>query len=534
MFRLLIVDDEPAIAEGLAEMLLTYDLPLKEIKFTYSAKDALDLFGESPFDMVLADIRMPEMSGLEFFEKVIEQWKTCKVVFLTGFSDFEYARKAIKLGAVDYLLKPADDDDVVASLNKAISILEGEYERMMALSSIQQKVKEAIPAMQQDFLRYLLENTAVIDQITLQKKFNDYQIPFSPEQLVTTIVMKIDEWELRFNPEDEHLVQFAVQNMFSEMLETSGQLVSFRPEEKLIAILVQPTGSNHLDRMSQHLKDRLADAQETIYRVLGVTVSFAMSPTFVSWLLWPESFRYLVTSIKYCLNKGSLLVSDLKNEMIDYTFINSSISKINAVINSRDLQQFEIELNQLFNERNHTNPLSQESLSLIYIGICNYMLNLMLMYNFTQSLDAATTEKLTNFRAHKDIEAIKKFLLNIYKNITDKINIKKHSPTDTLVEQVKFYIDSHLDEELSLNILAKIKFVSSSYLSRIFHQITGEQMMGYITKKKMERAKGLLSNSDFRIQDVSEKLGYQSPNYFSKVFRQTYGISPQDYRSSKN
>ena len=130
MYSLLIIDDEPPIADGLAEMLIAYDLPLKEIKVSYSSIEAMRLFEKKQFDIVLTDIRMPEIDGLEMFGLMRNISSDTKVIFLTGYADFEFAQKAIKLVAADFLVKPVEDDTVVDSINKAITQLDREFDRI--------------------------------------------------------------------------------------------------------------------------------------------------------------------------------------------------------------------------------------------------------------------------------------------------------------------------------------------------------------------------------------------------------------------
>ncbi len=116
MYSILIVDDESIILEGLSEVILASDLPFKEVKTAGSAKSALELFSKTPFDIILSDISMPEMDGLSMVEETRKIWPGTSVIFLTGYQDFEYARRAIKLGSVDYLLKPIMDEQLISVL----------------------------------------------------------------------------------------------------------------------------------------------------------------------------------------------------------------------------------------------------------------------------------------------------------------------------------------------------------------------------------------------------------------------------------
>ncbi|MFD2612490.1 response regulator transcription factor [Paenibacillus gansuensis] len=535
MYSLLIVDDEPVIAEGLAEMVTGSGLPLREIKFSYYAPEALAMFTETPFDIVLADIRMPEMSGLEFFERIRHRSSTTKVIFLTGFSEFEYARKALQLDATDYLLKPADDEDVIASLMKAIAELEQQYERMMALESARRQVKEALPSVYHDFFRRLLNREEFGTVKKVAEAFSKFDLPFLADRPAATVICRLDEWTGRFAENDRALVQFAVQNMIHDMLNKNGRMASFHTDDGLWAMVIQPAGSDDGEEMIPLLHERLADTQETIYRVLGAVVSFALTPSFLSWEEWPGGFRYLASSLKFTLTPGVLLMPVTMAgsvAAIQYGYINDAISKVTDAIQSRDTELLEKVLGQVFMGGEPAERTSPESLGIIYMGISHYLVNLMLLYSLGQELTVPVTEKMSNFHAHKNRKEVISFLLDNYRKVAAKMDTVRKHPSESLIDQVKLYIHTHLSDDLSLDVLAKARYVSPSYLSRLFHQVTGEQLTAYITRVKMDAAKKLLSDAQYKIQDVAEKLGYQSPNYFSKVFRKTLGISPQDYRAT--
>ncbi|MFC4779507.1 response regulator [Paenibacillus sp. GCM10023252] len=535
MYRLLLVDDEPPIAEGLAEVIELAGLPLKEIKFFFSARKALEEFQKEPFDLIIADIRMPEMTGLEFIEQAKQQYPLVKVIFLTGFSDFQYARRALQLGAANYLLKPADDEELLDNVREAIQQLDQHYESMLALEGARKQAKEALPVMQAELFRQMLQEGELTSNWR-REKFAQHDIALDPEKGVQTLIVRVDDYGRKFDRGDLLLIQFAVQNMVQELLDYKYSFFPFSYEEQSFVYLIQSEPAEPDDGQSAKLfmKERLSSAQQTLERVLGVSLSIAIGPDPVPWEQWAATFRFLQSSLRLNQNANVLVVpyEGMESRSVQYGPLNELLSEVTAALQTRSEPRFLACLDRAFGGKESAKLVSPEESVLGYLGITHAITNLLVLYNLIASLDSITLEKLSHFSSHRDMYERKQFLLQLFHLITRQMNRIRENPSEILIEQVKRYIEEHMGEDLSLNVLAKLKFVSPSYLSRLFHQLTGEQLTAYITRVRITEAKQLLVDPRYRIQDIADKLGYQSANYFSKVFRKAVGISPQDYRTS--
>ncbi|MBP3961858.1 response regulator transcription factor [Paenibacillus lignilyticus] len=528
MYRLLIVDDEPAIAEGLAEMITELGLPLREISYSFSANEALRKFDQEPFDIVLADIRMPEMDGLQLVQRLRERWRHTAVIFLTGFSDFDYARRALQLGALNYLLKPAEDEEVVVSLKEAISQLDQAYHLMLSLEEAERLSRQAIPLMQDKWWGRMLHGEVNVRTLS-DSAFSQKRIPLSVSLPVWTLIVRIDDFGRRFHNEDEFLLLFAVQNMVQELWAGQYRVESFRFEGWFVLLLQ----TEDQEQSREQWSERVSIMHETVQRVLGITFSMVLTPEPSSWDKWPDAFWYAESALRLCAFSSTLLVTPERDKAtaIHYQLLHKITQELSEALKARDEARFKRCLDSAFAINGLELP-SPEQLAIHYIAIANQLSQFLLLYNLQNQLDPQTADRLGNFKSHRDVGSMKSFLIQLFNHISNKMGAVRDNPSDLLIAQVRAYIHQHLEEDLSLNALAKLKYVSPSYLSRLFHQITGEQLMSYITRVRMEEAKKLLLDDRYRIQDISEKLGFQSANYFSKVFRKTVGIPPQDFRSS--
>ncbi|WP_020618724.1 response regulator transcription factor [Paenibacillus daejeonensis] len=429
MYKLLIVDDEPSIVEGLAEMIASQDLPLKEIRFAYSAAEAQSYIELSPFDIILADIRMPKATGLDLVASIRAAGWNCKVILLTGYSEFEYSKKALQLGVSDYLLKPADDEEVVASIRKVIGELDRQLEEMMALEKARLKLQASASQLRHQILADLLQPSRAASGASLQATLQLLDLALEHGKEVYPVLIRIDDGGGRFSRGDAPLVRFAVQNLAEEMLNQAFKVESVHLATSLSGMLLQPVTDPGQENLQQHIRIAyiMENAQNTIFRLLGVHTSILFRSLPVSWAELGPNFRLMSDDLQRLSGKGLLI-------------------------------------------------------------------------------DAADqTDRL--------------------------VKSEEEASGSVLIEQLKLYIVQHLNEDLSLDQLSRRFHVNPTYLSRLFKQTTNEVLSLYITKEKMGAARRLLLQDGMKVGEAANRVGYNNPNYFAKVFRNTFGMSPQEYKS---
>jgi two-component system, response regulator YesN len=176
MYKLLIVDDEPIIADSL-QLLFNgiQTLPLK-VFAVYNAYEAIDVLKKEQIDIVLTDIQMPGMNGIELHKKICQEWKQCKTVFLTGFNDFSYAQQILRNGgSIDYVLKNEDDDVIVEAIQKAINLKEQENQEKERKKQNEEKVNRALPILQREFFNQLINHP---NKEVEQSKLQELEVPF--------------------------------------------------------------------------------------------------------------------------------------------------------------------------------------------------------------------------------------------------------------------------------------------------------------------------------------------------------------------
>lgn len=535
MYKLMIVDDERLIVEGLAEMIEESDLPVKQIQTAGSALEALELHREQLFDLILTDIRMPRMDGLELFDKVKSIADDCKVIFLSGYSDFEYARTALKLGAFDYLLKPVEDEEVISCLEKAIAQLKQERTRIQSSDQIEKRLNESLPYAQGEFLRHLLHRKPEVQYGALDKEFGELGIPFRSDRRVTGFAMSLDVEESALTFMDEVLLQFVLQNMINELLGGTCHLICFTAGKGIVACIMQAKEMAEPADVFATLLTRLQEVQEIIGKAFKSVCSFALMNEWLDWSEWPEACNRLISGMKLQIEQGQIFVPSLQTQQTGQTVEGDGVPPemirlVMEAINLKDVPAFAASLDQLLEKVERAGSIPGNELTVLFLSISSQLVHAAQHHRVTYVIDQESMDKMSNLSMHPNLTRLKDFLVGVLQEVVSEIQSQQRNPTEQVVEQVKHYIAIHVYENLSLDQLADKVHVNASYLSRIFRQYTREKLTSYVTRIKMEHARKLLLESDIRVQDVATKLGFDNANYFAKVFRKANGLSPHEFR----
>lgn len=408
MYSILIVDDETIISEGLKEVIKESSLPFKEIRTASSAAEALKMFEKNPFDVLLMDISMPQMNGLELAGEMKKIWPYTEVIFLTGFQDFEYARAALRLHSFDYLLKPMPDEELLGRLEAVVAELDGRWKNRFVYDS------DSVAASEQKN-----RETSEILRIQMKQKQADFGrlkssgFPFDREQRLRIILFAYQTDQIRVRADVLH-------DWITEVLQkiTYGYVCGFSAEDGYSVFLVQKAADS--EEVFSGVYKALEEMQSYFYTKLDLKMTILVSHRTV-WEHWIELAGRMLKRAKSLCQYGAL-----------YTY--------------------EEEENEQETDGN------------------------LLMY------------------------------------------------------KIRDYIVQNPGEDLSLGRLAQMFHINPSYLSRSFHQTIQKPLSLYTTQVRVEEAKRLLRESNDRIYEIAQKVGFETQGYFTKVFSKSEGKTPKEYR----
>ena len=546
MKQLLIVDDEHHIVNWLADLFEGLHLDLS-IYTAYNGEDALQLLRNIKIDIVLLDIRMPGMNGIEVSENILADWPGCHIIFLTGYNQFDYIYYANKHKQIDYLLKTECDEEIIKAVTNAIEAIDNEQKQREM--SIQATSKEQLinHLFQRKYLRKLFMEGSLIES-------NAYTtIPDSPlriDQPVLLLYGKI------YSPAaDSYYDQFY--EMISRSIQVMEQVLYHKfhyamldYDESTVVWFLQPT-AEFTERNSQsplqYIKECFDDIISFYKRNSSCEIMLLLYHEEVAWKDVHNAFLLMNQSASLSSSGsrqsyGAIYqkspTAHMTAQTTDVNFLSSCNAKLNEMsycLSRGDIQQFAILLKQI----ELSCPKSASMHHLPTVEIYQRISSLLISYINKHQLLEYITPQLGLYPLYCTYDFETWQVAFAYLNELTKIifALSQDSLPDSaqkLVSSIKDYVHSHLSSNLTLAALSDVVNYNSAYVSRVFKQTSGINLSSYITTCRVNAAKELLQTTQDSISSIAEKVGFDTPQYFSMVFQKQVGLSPSKFREVSN
>ena len=546
MKQLLIVDDEHHIVNWLADLFEGLHLDLS-IYTAYNGEDALQLLRNIKIDIVLLDIRMPGMNGIEVSENILADWPGCHIIFLTGYNQFDYIYYANKHKQIDYLLKTECDEEIIRAVTNAIEAIDNEQKQREM--SIQATSKEQLinHLFQRKYLRKLFMEGSLIES-------NAYTtIPDSPLRIDKPVLLLYGKI---YSPAaDSYYDQFY--EMISRSIQVMEQVLYHKfhyamldYDESTIVWFLQPT-AEFTERNSQsplqYIKECFDDIISFYKRNSSCEIMLLLYHEEVAWKDVHNAFLLMNQSASLSSSGsrqsyGAIYqkspTAHMTAQTTDVNFLSSCNAKLNEMsycLSRGDIQQFAILLKQI--ELSCHKSASMHHLPTV--EIYQRISSLLISYINKHQLLEYITPQLGLYPLYCTYDFETWQVAFAYLNELTKIifALSQDSLPDSaqkLVSSIKDYVHSHLSSNLTLAALSDVVNYNSAYVSRVFKQTSGINLSSYITTCRVNAAKELLQTTQDSISSIAEKVGFDTPQYFSMVFQKQVGLSPSKFREVSN
>ncbi|SDW04973.1 response regulator [Paenibacillus sp. CF384] len=553
MYRLLIVDDEPIIVEGLSELILQSEYPL-EVYQAFDGMEAIAIARKLRIDILLTDIEMPEMNGIELQKEVLRLWPRCKSIFLTGYNEFDYIQSSIRGGAIDYVLKTEGDDPILSSVEKAIRVIAEEVTYEGLIESARSSLKLALPALRKEYLNGLLEGEA--SSLAVRKeRFAQFEVPLDPDLPVVMAVGRIDRWREDATGGDKVLFAYSINNIFDEFFAHEFELTYFRGDHERLIWLLQPKAESGYRQaiaanpepyagssadsdpeaaLHAYLLGMLESVQTACSHYLKLTCSFVVSSEPFEWDSLASKYERLSQLFGRGLGLGSqMLLSDDRAKSSGDEEARSKVKRI-RLLDQYLMQKERAKFEQLFDGISEAvgEAATLETglpLEVFYELAAIFIPHL----NRFEALDGqAVSGKLFSIREHRSWKEASDFFRELADLLFDRMDGGNEQETNEVVEQIHRYVEKNIEGDLTLNRLAEHVYLTPFYLSRLYKQKTGHNISDYTARTRIDKAKRLLGESTLKIHEVGMRIGYDSASYFTRFFKKATLLTPQEYRDS--
>lgn len=509
MHKLLIVDDEPLMREGLKHIISWEEFGFTLIGECDNGDDGLDTILAKKPDLVIIDIKMPGKHGIEVIDEARKQGFDGKVIILTGFSNFNYAKSAIRLNVDEYLLKPLDENELSQTVRRIAADL--------SKKAAEVPLSADIPAQSsQQLVMDLILGThrGVLSQNILHA----HNLNASVYRVAVLCAPSPEE------PPAEHIL--GVERLKNALEQVHNLSVLSFDRKILLLARGQRTCDTLCTSIERCLKEQPASLRlEDAFAGVGRRVTLPEEIT----LSYDDALKVLKRQF-FCAGKAVVCWEDIQDELhsgeLKTPDIYAYIDKLYAAIEVGNSERIQTLLGDLEQEFRATD-LAPEAIRAILVNL-HTMLKERLLTEYPDSRECIPedTEVVHSLFKRTSLNSVMAYLALSFCGISAFINSVS---CENVLKRMQNYILKNYASDLKLEKLAEIFGYNSAYLGKLFKSGTGESFNQYLDGVRIERAKEFLSQNNLMVYQIAEKLGYKNINYFYLKFKKITGMSPREY-----
>jgi two-component system response regulator YesN len=529
MWKILIIDDDFQVLEGMKKSIDWAGLDAEWAGEAMDGQEGLEKIRDIQPDIVITDIYMPIMNGLEMIEQLRVENFTGEMIILSGYSDFQYARQALRLQVSDYLTKPLTMEELRVVLERTIKELEAKELKKLEQEEVKRRLMKYEPFVQKEWLKAVV--TGTIDQTMMNENIplSEYNTWIQRYHLVMGIELVRTDRISNLSLMDWNLFRFALANIIREILAKNW------PESEFIEL------HSHHAAIIFHI-EQLTSKEEALSRVrlIGVRITECIF-TYLHLVLrigvgdvkslqelsdsTEEAFLDLLQQTIVPVQTEKLLVPEEKEISIRpikfYQELAEAITYSKEETINHIIDEYMVQLQQM------------PSILPAYLQyLCTELWTIFAytLYNVGIVLeelfpDRAWSQEIERINTPEDLQYWLKDKTHV---ITSSRGWSENSRHKEAIDFMIDYVHNHYAEEITLESLSKLLYLSRNYLNQIFKKATGETFTNYLIRVRMEKAKALLIEGKFMIYEIADKVGYKTAPYFSSIFKKYNGINPSE------
>ena len=535
--KVFLVEDEMVIRRGIKNSI---DWEKEGYIFCGEASDgelAYPMIIKEKPDILITDIRMPFMDGLELCKLVKKELPNIKILILSGYDEFDYAKEAIRLGVTEYLLKPISSGKLLEALNGVSESIRREKEDKDLVRKYMEEMRENAEHEKQKFFEQMIAgNLSMADALETGKK---YEMNLSAGMYNLLLFRFTLGKENRKSGELLGEAEYAIEKL-TERLE---YVFEFQRGVEGWAFLLM---ADNEEQMSERVKELSKDLEEIMKNYSTIAYFGGIGQPVARLRELEESFREAERALaaRFTMELNRIIsVEDIRMAQNVDTLDDIEITSFGEIEKTRTmLEKFlnngaEDEIDEFVDV--YINELPEENLKSVLMRQYIIMDAYIVMMSFCEKIEGiegemqAQSEELKNsMKTIQTLEEIKNYIRMLLKKIIgvrDTISGRRYS---NIIEIAKDQIrKTYMSDEISLNTIAAEVGMSPSYFSSIFSKEMGKTFVEYLTEMRMDRAKELLMCSSMKTSEIGYEVGYKDPHYFSYIFKKTQNCTPKEFRA---
>lgn len=537
MIKIFLVEDEVVIRNGIKKSI---DWEKEGYEFAGEASDgelAYPLIKKAQPDILITDIKMPFMDGLELSKLVKQEFPKIKIIVLSGYNEFDYAKQAIKIGITEYLLKPITPAKLLEAIKGVAAKITKEKEQQVLYEQYKQEMLENQNLDKQLFFNDLVSREFSVSEMEERAQKLDLQLMATDYNVVLLSILKQGEV---INTYSEDIVEIV--ESLETMVEELPYVYMFDRVGDGWCFLVLGEFANNIEMMRQSMVDRIVKIIE-LYDAFEYFVAIGKPVRRLREL--PESYREAsrVFSYRY-LGEGNQVISYVEFESTSYRrekneeFSVQNIGKIDRTLlekflksgREEDTENFIMNYFKELGESNMKSMMFRQYIAMdVYIGAVTFAENLGISKEQITETFGELQELSGQISSQDNTEKYAIHILEKALRLRDNVASQKYN--QLIGDAIQYMKENYANEDITLKSVAASVNISPSYFSSIFRQEVGQTFIEYLTEIRMEKAKELLMCTNKKTTEIGFEVGYKEPHYFSYIFKKTQLCSPKEFRN---
>lgn len=514
MEKLLIVDDEEWIVEGLKMQLPWEEMGIQLTRTAASGLEALEILKEEEPSIVLTDIRMPDMDGLNLAKHIYERGLACETIIISGYADFDYARQAIAYGVSAYLMKPVIREELKKAVQESLVRIQGNRARRYQLEQLWEAEKNL------ELTQYYLQENQRTDDLTEDKEY-------------LTAVFGVTRLEHKDESQEQEADRFL--RLAREIPWSDNQCIffnnRFNPNQYILIVDMGKSYGhqavyNQLNRYFRMLQKRVSCEME-LEGIIGVSEPYHnVNQTFKAYL----QAKFVAENLEGSIECRIVTAKEFDSIYSDVKVNHEEIQKLLIAVEAGDWKQVE----RLYGDFEQGWVHDSNGLIHMRMSIQEMIISLSkLLKRYGCSMYELGCEYADIFRQIWQIDScdkLREFSIILIEAAMERIEAVKYQGKESIIRKIQKYVDEHYMEPLNQNEIAKRFYINTAYFSRAFKKEMKVNFTDYVKKLRLEQAAVFLLSTNMKVQEIANRVGYDNPNYFIKKFQEMYEVSPKKYR----
>lgn len=535
MLKVIIIDDESLVRLGLKSMIHWEELGYEIVGEASNGQLGFDLIMKTNPDIVISDIKMPVMDGLEMMRQVVKMNLKPEFIILSGYNEFNLVKQAMKQGAAEYLIKLDLEPDLLANVLETVrEKIRQEREQINQAGWFTKSLQENLAVLREDFFKQMIHRP-LQNQLEIYERAKNLSIEFN-DYVLGVLLVKLNNLNVleKYDSNEIGALEVSLINIINEIINDTfkgytftwnrGEFIGiFSGNDDLCAAVYHEKTNSMADRLVQVVKQYFNFAI-----IIGISKLHQDYQELAQ--AYFESCRAVQDSF-YSHLKPVVFFEEMVQENEEREFV--ELKDIKTKI-PRAIELFEIEnLRQFF--KNVYSILTQKKIA--RSRACELCFQIVYSISCADNLDETAVKEIMgpadsfyeNILKLDTLPEMMNWLMNLEQKLCHILTKNEEQKNNRLISKAKKFIMEHYAEEMSLTEVASALNISPGYFSTLFRQYTGMCFTDYVTENKIHHAQKLLRETDMKIYEISNMLGFQSAYYFSKVFKKVTGMTPREF-----